>query len=544
MLCFRGFAALLLVTCWSAAWAITEFDEVNRLRAVAGLPPLAHDERLARAAALHARYLDRHRDPALSGQGLSAHTQRIGDTGFSGEGPAERALAAGYPHREVLENVSMGYRDAARAVDGLMRAIYHRLTFLDLEADQMGVATGERSRVFLLGRSDVAQLCDDPPPEALSRAPVDCLGQAMTAAHYEDLCRSLPADALFRPSHPVICPNGLRLDSAYMASVCAAPPPAALFRGQGRYYAPCANGTRVDAGWFDELCERPREGVVHAGNGAYYEICEDARRVRPEWLETHCAALPADARYTDSGRYRRPCGSAVDVRVEYLGALDATRHGELPVAVLWPPAGAVDVPPAFFLEQPDPLPDRPLSGYPLSIQFNPTYARRVTVEAFRLFQRMDDGFVPVEAVRLLDRDKDPNQILSAHEFVLFPLERLAWGTEYRAEVVARLDGIGRRFDWSFETRGGDIPLLTADADFQRFTVRSGAEYLLYLPPQQGRPGSVSTTRSTHRRGNRVILELLDPNTLRLRVEAPHCDTLRLAFDDGRVVELQPVRCGG
>jgi hypothetical protein len=42
----------------------------------------------------------------------------------------------------------------------------------------------------------------------------------------------------------------------------------------------------------------------------------------------------------------------------------------------------------------------------------------------------------------------------------------------------------------------------------------------------------------------VILELLDPHTLRLRVEAPHCDTLRLAFDDGRVVELRLVRCGG
>jgi hypothetical protein len=116
------------------------------------------------------------------------------------QGPAERALATGYPHRAVLENVSMGFRNADDAIDGLMSAIYHRLTFLGLEAEQMGVAVGERSRVFLLGRSDIAQLCEDPPAEALYPAPMDCPGQPMIGVRYCELCDGLPAEVVFRPS--------------------------------------------------------------------------------------------------------------------------------------------------------------------------------------------------------------------------------------------------------------------------------------------------------------------------------------------------------
>jgi hypothetical protein len=521
-----------------------EFDRVNLLRSQAGLPMLQQDSRLAQAAALHARYLDRHRDPAQSGQGLSAHTQRPGDEGFSGEDPADRALAAGYPHREVLENVSMGYRDADSAIEGLMSAIYHRLTFLDLEADQLGVAVGERSRVFLLGRSDVAQLCDAPPPEALYRTPVDCLGEPMTGAHYDELCDGLPPEAIYRASHPVACPNGELLDAAYMAGVCERPPPSARFRGHGLYYKPCDNGIRIDAKWFEGLCEGRPEGAVYADSGTYYEICEDAFRVRAEWLEAHCAALPAGASYTDSGRYRLPCSSATEVRVEYLDALDAASRRAAPDVVLWPPEGTSDIPPAFFLEQPDPLPDLPLSGYPVSIQFNPEFAPQVTLEAFDLFLHEGASLTPVDATRLLDRDSDPNQLLSAHEFALFPLERLVWGGNYLAQVVARVDGIRHQFAWSFTTQGVGTPVLTAAAAQQRFAVRSGVEYLLYVPPQTQRPHTVLTTRTEHLRGNQLILEVVDPNTLRLRVEARLCDRIRLSFDGGRVVELVPDGCAG
>ncbi len=505
---------------------------------------LVQDRVLSAAAEAHARYLDLHREPGKTGQGLSAHSQESGNAGFSGETPAARALAAGYPHREVLENVSMGYSDAESAMIGLMSAIYHRLTFLDFEADSLGVAVGERSRVFLLGREDLGELCRSPPAAARFRTPVDCLGQPMRREYYESLCADLPEQARFRSSHPVSCPNGVLLDAAFMTAVCEQPPPEARFRGHGRYYKPCENSTRVDADWFNGLCESPPPDAAYNASGSYYEICEGPIRVYAEWFEAECGALPASALYQDSGRYRRPCADDTDIRVEYLDDLDAARQRDLPEVVLWPAPGAGDVPPAFFVEEPDPLPDLEVSGFPLTIQFNRAASATVSMQGFRLFRLDGEERKEVEQVRLLDHASDPNQLLGTHEFALFPLQRLDWGATYLALVDVRLDGRDRQFEWRFQTQGVGEPLLTATARRQRFHVRPGLDYLLYLPPVKGTAYTVLRTRTEHLRGNSATLEVVDPNTLRVRVDVRYCDQIKIRFDDDRLVELIPYGCRG
>lgn len=537
------YSILIFVLCVvGASHADTDFELVNDLREQAGLPELLADSMLGEAARAHARYLDLHREPGATGLGLSAHAQRADKAEFSGETPAARALAAGYPHREVLENVSMGYMEADSAMNGLMSAIYHRLTFLDFEADRLGVAVGERSRVFLLGRADLSELCQAPPAAALFRTPVDCLGRSMSRDYYEGLCTDLPQRARFRSSHPISCPGGALLDAEYMASVCERPPPAARFRGHGRYYAPCDNGTRVDADWFNALCENPPDGVAYQASGSYYEICDEPVRVYAEWLEAECAALPDSALYRDSGRYRRPCADDTDVRVEYVEGLDAAKHRELPDAVLWPASGAQDIPPAFFIEEPDPLPDLEVSGYPVSIQFNPAAGTQVSMQGFRLFRLDGQTRKEVEQVRLLDHASDPNQLLGTHEFALFPLQRLDWGASYAVVVDAQLDGRPRRFEWQFQTLGDGEPLLTAVARTQRFVVRPGLGYLLYLPPEGDTAYTVLSSRTEHLRGNSVSLEVVDPNTLRVRIDVRYCDRFKIQFDGGRVVELIPEGC--
>lgn len=543
----RNFVYCILtsVLCLSGpSHADTEFERVNKLRMQAGLPALVQDPLLAAAARAHARYLDLHREPGAGGQGLSAHTQLAGKVEFSGETPAARALAAGYPHREVLENVSMGYVDADSAMNGLMSAIYHRLTFLDLEADSLGVALGERSRVFLLGREDLVELCQAPPAAALFRTPVDCLGQSMRREYYEGLCANLPQRARFRSSHPISCPGGTLLDAGFMAEVCERTPPEARFRGHGRYYVPCENGTRVDADWFNALCANPPDVAAYRASGSYYEICDESVRVYAEWLEAECAALPDSALYTDSGRYRRPCADDSDIRVEYIERLDAARHHELPDAVVWPASGAQDIPPAFFIEEPDPLPDLGVSGYPVSIQFNPAAGALVDMQEFRLFRLDGETRTKIEQVRLLDHASDPNQLLGTHEFALFPLQRLDWGAIYVVLVDVQLDGRPRRFEWQFQTLGDGEPLLTANGQRQRFVVRPGLDYLLYLPPEGDTAYTVLSSRTEHLRGNAVSLEVVDPNTLRVRVEVRYCDRFKIQFDGDRVVELIPEGCRG
>lgn len=519
-------------------------DAVNRMRSDAGLPLLTRSTVLDNVARSHAGYLDRHRKPGKTAHGLSAHNQQPGREGFSGETPAARALAAGYPHRDVLENVSMGYADDTSALEGLMGALYHRFTFLDFEADELGLAVGAKSRVFLLGRKDLGRSCLNPPPGALYRRPLDCLGQSMNRDYYDRLCAALPTEALFRPPHPMRCPNGQQLDAGFVNELCRAPPREALSPGYGYYYAVCDDDTRIEAGWFDALCGNPPPGAAYRASGRYFEMCEPPRRVFAEWLEQHCAQLPAEARYRDSGRFRKPCGDERGFRVEYLDELDAAKQRDLPTAVVWPPPWAIEVPPAFFVEEPDPLPDRDFSGYPISIQFNPSLVEKVELRRFALYRVDTEGRSPVRAVRLLDADSDPNGILSDHEFALFPMARLDWGGRYAVEVEAVIDGKPWQSAWQFDVKGTDSTVLNVAADRQRFHIRSGVPALLYLPPRDGQAANALRARTEHLRGNRVTMEAVDPHTLSVLVEARHCDRIVVRFDDGRVVELIPLGCRG
>ncbi|MCB1724418.1 MAG: CAP domain-containing protein [Gammaproteobacteria bacterium] len=541
-----GVALLGVVACLAAATVIAddEFERVNRLRVQAGLDRLQPDPHLAEAARRHANYLDRHREPGSIAHGVSAHVESAGDSGFSGASPGERAIAAGYAHRQVLENVSMGYADAGSALDGLMSAIYHRFTFLDLFADRLGVAVGEHSRVFELGRSDLDAVCAAPPADALMRSPVDCLGHPMRHEHYDALCAALPDDALFRPPHTTACPDGTRLDGAYMSRICADPPAAARFGGHGRYYVPCDNGRKIAADWFGRACSGRVPGALYAASGSYYELCDAPVRVGAEWLEAYCGGLPDSARYSESMRYRLPCAAAHELKVEYLDALDARRLVGRPELVVWPPDGAADVPPAFFVEDPDPVPDREVTGYPLSLQVNPAYATKVELRRFTLYRVDGDDPVEVPQTRLLDHASDPNHVLSAHQYALFPLQRLDWGARYRAVAELSLDGVTRELEWEFTTRGGDVPLLTVAERSQRFVVDRGVKYLLYLPPNTDTELTALSTQIEHRRGTRVSIDAVDANTLSVVVESPRCDRISLRFNDGRAVTLIPTGCRG
>lgn len=521
-----------------------EFEQVNELRTQAGLPTLLPDTQLTVAAAGHAAYLDRHRDPGDASSGVSAHGQVRGMPGFVGESPVERVLAAGYPHRRVLENVSMGFDSGRDAIDGLMTAIYHRLTFLDPFADRLGVAIGKQSRVFVLGRSDIQSLCEAPPDQAVFRTPVDCLGRTMRQGYYEALCADLPDQAIYRPPHPVSCPNGRRLNAAFMDRLCRKPPLQARAARIGRHFKPCDNDLRIDADWFLGLCDGRVQGALYRASGRYFEICRPPRRVSAEWFEAQCETLPKEALYTDSLRFRRPCARPIDVRSEYIEALDKERLARLPLAVLWPPDGARDVPPAFFIEEPDPLPDRDVAGNPISIQFNPARARRAQMRGFKLYRLTGDDAVEVSHTRLLDSDNDPNKVLRPYQFALFPLSRLDWGTRYRAVIDAHIDGEPHRFETNFTTRGDDIPVLRASQARQQFVVDNGTDYLLFLPPQASAPHTVLSVRTEHLRGNHIVVEQVDVNTLRIRIEARFCDRIRMRFDAGPIVTLIPSGCTG
>ncbi|MDX1346297.1 MAG: CAP domain-containing protein, partial [Sedimenticolaceae bacterium] len=137
-------------------------EYLNSLRKEAGMTALRNDRELARSAQNHADYLVLHLQGDVSRMS-SAHDESPGREGYTGRTPQERAVAAGYPHKQVKENVAIGHATPVEAIDGLMAAIYHRLAFLDFSIDQVGFGAASKTDVFMLGRSDLQATCYERP---------------------------------------------------------------------------------------------------------------------------------------------------------------------------------------------------------------------------------------------------------------------------------------------------------------------------------------------------------------------------------------------
>lgn len=514
---------------------------VNSLRAKVGLRALEPHTQLQKAAKRHANYLNINRPPGKVNRAISAHAESAYLLGYSGNDPAERAVAAGYAHQVVRENVSVGYPDARAAVDGLMGAIYHRLVFLDPTLTEAGEGAQEFTHVFVLGRSDLTGVCADPPAAALASAAVDCLGTRINRQYYDNLCADLPSEAVYVAPFPKSCPQGQRLDRAFMNALCKRLPKQAILEGNGRYYPLCGDQRRIKAAWFESFCSALPARAAYAGSGAYYKLCDGKTKVQAEWLKQHCANIPPAGLYTDSGRFRKVCIRPHQIRVEYLEELDNKRWAMAPELVVWPAEGMSGISPAFFEEDPDPLPDYGVSGYPLSIQVDPVLYNKVELESFDLYRAEGDkdDWIKVMPTRLLDARRDPQKVLNEYTFALFPMRRLEWNSEYVAVAKLVLDGQPRRIEWGFRTRALDVPVLELAGDKAVFEIVPGVEYALYVVPRRSESKTVTRIKTERHPLSEIEVKVIDPNTVKLKASPASCDRIKLTFDGGRKAELRP-----
>ena len=131
-------------------------QRLNFWRRQAGLPVLERQAALEQAAQKHAQYLTHNPD---------GHDERNrSNPHFTGADPQERANAAGYP-AAVSENLTISHfaRSGKRSVDSLMTALYHRLSLLNPDQDEAGVAwVRGKNSAFVLesGSSQERQLCE------------------------------------------------------------------------------------------------------------------------------------------------------------------------------------------------------------------------------------------------------------------------------------------------------------------------------------------------------------------------------------------------
>ena len=178
-----------------------------------------------------------------------------------------------------------------------------------------------------------------------------------------------------------------------------------------------------------------------------------------------------------------------------------------PKILIYPHDGQTEVSPVFYQETPDPLPGYDVSGFPVSVEFNDRFFRKVTLVSFQLFE---EGRGEVSSVRLLDKHNDPNHKLTRRQFALLPLKRLKYGTTYQVKLVYRHKRKTHTRTWHFRTIQPVETLKTIRKNKITLMLKAGKGYWLYFEPKN--PHDVLGTMQYP---GDVYVRFVDRNTMRL-----------------------------
>lgn len=198
----------------------------------------------------------------------------------------------------------------------------------------------------------------------------------------------------------------------------------------------------------------------------------------------------------------------------YMSAIE-NRANSNPSMVLWPYEDARDIPPVFYEEEPDPLPECSVSGYPMSVNFNPfkTEGTPVLID----FRLEDSHGREIPLLKAMTHDNDPNGHFSKYDFAIFPEKRLQWGEIYQATFIYVLNDQIYTKHWSFRTRTlpGDYYEVQ---DFEKsYPVISGKKYFFYIPPRDCND-VIRSYQYTFPYGVTVDIGFYDHNTIWLQLD--------------------------
>ena len=175
--------------------------------------------------------------------------------------------------------------------------------------------------------------------------------------------------------------------------------------------------------------------------------------------------------------------------------------------ILYPYEGQRNIWPAFYNESPDPLPGYKVSGFPISVQFNPAYYNTVKLKSFRLY---DAYGKEIKETRILQQNSDRNHLFTEFEFALMPLKRLEFNTTYTVLFEAVSDGEKVKKRWAFRTTKPQETLYRVSKKKTYLTVASGSTAVLYVVP-----GSKKDIIQSYRSRGGIKVSFLDQNTLKV-----------------------------
>jgi len=192
--------------------------------------------------------------------------------------------------------------------------------------------------------------------------------------------------------------------------------------------------------------------------------------------------------------------------------------------VVYPYDGQNNVWPAFYNEAPDPLPYYDVSGFPVSIQFNPANYKTVQLDSFRLYDTIGEE---LKDTKILQHNNDHNHLFTKLQFALMPLKRLDFSQSYTAEFKAIADGKQIQKRWTFRTTELNDKVYTIKEDRTEITLKAGASIVLYIVP-----GSKKNIVRSYRTRGKIKVSFLDQNTLKITAPS-RAVSRKLSLDFGR-----------
>jgi len=209
-------------------------------------------------------------------------------------------------------------------------------------------------------------------------------------------------------------------------------------------------------------------------------------------------------------------------------ALNAVKQYN-PKIIFYPYNGQKEVPPAFYEEIPDPLPDHEVSGFPVSIEFNDYFFEDVRLNSFKLYKETGEE---ITEIQLMDTRTDLHRFFTKHQYALFPLKRLEYDTEYRAEVVYTVKGKEEKAMWRFKT---EIPREILHIVIERedtLRIKHGESYMIYFQPLDAHEIMKNIQFPSN-----VYIEFLDNHTIKMTTMSDDLDSFDI-ISDTRILHVE------
>ncbi len=175
--------------------------------------------------------------------------------------------------------------------------------------------------------------------------------------------------------------------------------------------------------------------------------------------------------------------------------------------VLYPYPDALNIPPVFYTEHPHPLPGSLVSGYPVSVQFNPAFYKKVKLKKFRLFKQNGKE---IKRKKILTYFNDRHHRFKKLEFAFMPLKRLEYGMTYRVEFEAIADGKKIKKNWKFTTKKPQGKLYRITKKKSIIPIKNGEKIILYFVPKNRKDVLKNVTLSSG-----LFVRYVDLNTLEI-----------------------------